>query len=182
MWRRSMTPTLPPSPPGSTCWQTAPRRLAQPMTPSPSSSTPRCLRLAGDRCPFELGRLDLAYGERLRRLRAMTEAHVHLAAALDTFDRLGARPWAAQGGQRASSHGPDEAAPDAGPTGVVDPAGARDRRSGRVGAHQQGDRTAPVPVTPDRRRSPLPDISQTGRHLTGWAARRPRLVISRVTR
>ncbi len=50
----------------------------------------------GDRCPFELGRLDLAYGERLRRLRAMTEARVHLATALDTFARLGARPWAAR--------------------------------------------------------------------------------------
>lgn len=48
----------------------------------------------GNRCPFELGRLELAYGERLRRLRAMTQARIHLTAALDTFDRLGARPWA----------------------------------------------------------------------------------------
>ena len=50
----------------------------------------------GDRCPFELGRLELAYGERLRRLKCMTEARVHLAAALDTFDRLGAHPWTAR--------------------------------------------------------------------------------------
>ncbi len=47
-----------------------------------------------DHWPFDLGRLELACGERLRRLRATTESRVHLAAALDTFERLGARPWA----------------------------------------------------------------------------------------
>ena len=47
-----------------------------------------------DRWPFDLARVQLAYGERLRRMRAMTESRVHLAAALGTFERLGARPWA----------------------------------------------------------------------------------------
>ncbi len=47
-----------------------------------------------DHWPFDLGRLELAYGERLRRLRATTESRVHLIAALETFERLGARPWA----------------------------------------------------------------------------------------
>jgi DNA-binding CsgD family transcriptional regulator len=47
-----------------------------------------------DRWPFDLARVELAYGERLRRMRAMTESRVHLAAALATFERLGARPWA----------------------------------------------------------------------------------------
>ena len=47
-----------------------------------------------DHWPFDLARLELAYGERLRRLRATTESRVHLTAALETFDRLGAAPWA----------------------------------------------------------------------------------------
>jgi len=55
------------------------------------------LTIAGvDRWPFDLARVQLAYGERLRRIRAPALARVHLAAALETFERLGARPWAAQ--------------------------------------------------------------------------------------
>jgi DNA-binding CsgD family transcriptional regulator len=53
------------------------------------------LAIAGlDRWPFDLARVQLIYGERLRRARAMTESRSHLAAALDTFTRLGAQPWA----------------------------------------------------------------------------------------
>jgi DNA-binding CsgD family transcriptional regulator/tetratricopeptide (TPR) repeat protein len=47
-----------------------------------------------DRWPFDLARVQLAYGERLRRTRATTVSRVHLTAALETFERLGARPWA----------------------------------------------------------------------------------------
>jgi DNA-binding CsgD family transcriptional regulator len=43
---------------------------------------------------FELGRTRLAYGERLRRSRNRTLAREQLRAALDTFEQLGARPWA----------------------------------------------------------------------------------------
>jgi DNA-binding CsgD family transcriptional regulator len=46
------------------------------------------------RTPFEHARTQLAYGERLRRRKARTEARDHLRAALDTFERLGARVWA----------------------------------------------------------------------------------------
>jgi DNA-binding CsgD family transcriptional regulator len=46
--------------------------------------------------PFERARLELAHGERLRRLHSVTAARVHLATALELFDRLGARPWAAR--------------------------------------------------------------------------------------
>jgi DNA-binding CsgD family transcriptional regulator len=46
------------------------------------------------RWPFDLARSQLVYGERLRRLRATGESRVHLTAALETFERLGARPWA----------------------------------------------------------------------------------------
>jgi DNA-binding CsgD family transcriptional regulator len=44
--------------------------------------------------PFERARLQLSYGEHLRRTRATSEARPQLTAALETFERLGARPWA----------------------------------------------------------------------------------------
>jgi DNA-binding CsgD family transcriptional regulator len=43
--------------------------------------------------PFELARVQLAHGERLRRLRRTRESRRELAAARDGFDRLGARSW-----------------------------------------------------------------------------------------
>jgi ATP/maltotriose-dependent transcriptional regulator MalT len=46
-----------------------------------------------ERWQFDLARVRLAYGERLRRRRAMREARVQLNAALEIFERLGARPW-----------------------------------------------------------------------------------------
>lgn len=49
--------------------------------------------------PFELARVRLAYGERLRRLRRTRDARVQLEAARDGFDRLGALLWS----QRAST-------------------------------------------------------------------------------
>lgn len=49
-----------------------------------------------DPWPFDLARVQLAYGERLRRTRATTVSRVPLTAALETFERLGARLWAAQ--------------------------------------------------------------------------------------
>ncbi len=44
--------------------------------------------------PFERARTLLALGERLRRAKQRAEARVPLTAALDAFERLGARPWA----------------------------------------------------------------------------------------
>jgi DNA-binding CsgD family transcriptional regulator len=43
---------------------------------------------------FEAARTRLAYGERLRRTRNRVLAREQLRAAVDTFDRLDARPWA----------------------------------------------------------------------------------------
>jgi DNA-binding CsgD family transcriptional regulator len=47
-----------------------------------------------DRWPFEQARIHLAYGQWLRRTRDTTRARLHLRAALETLDRLGAEPWA----------------------------------------------------------------------------------------
>lgn len=43
--------------------------------------------------PFEHGRTRLCLGEQLRRAGRRLDARVHLAAALETFDRLDADPW-----------------------------------------------------------------------------------------
>jgi DNA-binding CsgD family transcriptional regulator len=44
--------------------------------------------------PFERARTELCFGERLRRARRRAEARDQLHAALQTFERLGAGPWA----------------------------------------------------------------------------------------
>ena len=46
-----------------------------------------------ERWQFQLARVRLAYGERLRRNRAMLESRAQLKAALEIFERLRARPW-----------------------------------------------------------------------------------------
>ncbi|MFF1839481.1 AAA family ATPase [Streptomyces sp. NPDC058231] len=47
-----------------------------------------------ERWPFDFARVQLAYCERLRRIRATTQSRGPLTAALSTFEHLGARPWA----------------------------------------------------------------------------------------
>ncbi|WP_040783614.1 helix-turn-helix transcriptional regulator [Nocardia pneumoniae] len=51
---------------------------------------------AEGRQPFEEARTRLVYGEWLRRHRRRAEARIHLQAAMETFERLGAAPWAAR--------------------------------------------------------------------------------------
>jgi DNA-binding CsgD family transcriptional regulator len=74
-----------------------------------------------DRWPFDQARVQLAYGERLRRMRAAAEARPHLTAARETFARLGAAPWVIRASQELSA------------TGLT-----------RV----HGDRIGPAPLTP----------------------------------
>ncbi len=57
----------------------------------------RALSVPGvDQWPFDRARVQLAYGERLRRIRATSRSRRHLNAALATFRRLGAGPWVAR--------------------------------------------------------------------------------------
>ena len=46
-----------------------------------------------ERWPFDLARVQLAYGRHLRRRRAPAAARAQLTSALEIFQRLGARPW-----------------------------------------------------------------------------------------
>ncbi|GID33416.1 LuxR family transcriptional regulator [Paractinoplanes brasiliensis] len=63
--------------------------------------------------PFDRARIQLAYGEHLRRVRRPAAARPYLREALEAFERLGARPWARRavaglraGGTTASSAEP----------------------------------------------------------------------------
>jgi DNA-binding CsgD family transcriptional regulator len=49
---------------------------------------------AGRTGPFERARTELLYGEVLRRERQPKKARDHLRSALDSFEQLGAEPWA----------------------------------------------------------------------------------------
>ncbi|WP_240528926.1 helix-turn-helix transcriptional regulator [Streptomyces humi] len=56
--------------------------------------------------PFDVARVRLLYGERLRRRRATGRAQEQLLLASKTFEELGAAPWAARAtaGLRACGH------------------------------------------------------------------------------
>ncbi|MFF5499806.1 response regulator transcription factor [Streptomyces aquilus] len=51
---------------------------------------------APERWPFDVARVRLFYGERLRRLRATALSRDQLVQALEAFQRLGAKPWVAR--------------------------------------------------------------------------------------
>ncbi|MEW2353707.1 AAA family ATPase [Spirillospora sp. NPDC029432] len=68
----------------------------------------------GGGSPFEAARTGLLYGERLRRAQRTSEARGPLRTAADTFQRLGAAPWARRAlnelraaGERAAAPAPD---------------------------------------------------------------------------
>jgi DNA-binding CsgD family transcriptional regulator len=55
--------------------------------------------------PFDRARTQLLWGERLRRERRRTEARAPLSAALETFEQLGAHPWAERARQELAASG-----------------------------------------------------------------------------
>ena len=52
------------------------------------------IALQDDARPLDLARIQLLFGEHLRRERRRVDARVQLRAALETFERFGAAPWA----------------------------------------------------------------------------------------
>lgn len=69
--------------------------------------------------PFDRARTQLLWGERLRRERRRTEARGPLSAALETFEVLGATPWAERARQELAASGSQASAPAG--TAVVTP-------------------------------------------------------------
>lgn len=65
--------------------------------------------------PFHRARLQLAFGEWLRRQRRASESRAHLRAARETFDALGIIPWSerARHELRAAGEGSPQRSPDA---------------------------------------------------------------------
>jgi DNA-binding CsgD family transcriptional regulator len=55
--------------------------------------------------PFERARTELCYGERLRRAKRRTDAREPLQAALEAFERLGARGWAERAAKELAATG-----------------------------------------------------------------------------
>jgi DNA-binding CsgD family transcriptional regulator len=59
-----------------------------------------------ERWPFDRARVQLAYGERLRRTRStMLQSRTQLSATLDAFNRLGAHPWVRRAGNELRATG-----------------------------------------------------------------------------
>jgi DNA-binding NarL/FixJ family response regulator len=64
-----------------------------------------------ERWPFDMARVQLAYGERLRRARSAAESREHLAIAVETFVRLGAQPWATRAAAELRATAPTRSRP-----------------------------------------------------------------------
>jgi DNA-binding CsgD family transcriptional regulator len=80
--------------------------LAEPDAGATGPFTAALRTPGADRWPFDLARIQLAYGERLRRTKATAPARIQLTAALEGFQRLAAHPWAARASNelRATGH------------------------------------------------------------------------------
>ena len=108
--------------------------------------------------PFELARVHLLYGERLRRVRNFTEARVELTSALDIFERLGAKPWASRARNELRATGQTRQRSRRPGVGVTNAAGTPSRVARCFRAHQQGDRRPAVPLPPNRGRPPASSV------------------------
>jgi DNA-binding CsgD family transcriptional regulator len=112
----------------------------------------RALAVPGvERWPFDVARVRLLFGEHLRRARAPVRARTQLTAALETFERLGAKPWAerasnelrATGSGTTHSAGPGVLTPQEREIAVLAAAGLSNKEIGQqlflshrtVGAH-----------------------------------------------
>ena len=122
----------------------------------------RALALPGvDSWPFDLARVQLAYGARLQRTRARIRARQHLSATLETFQIARRAPVGNTSQQRAAGHRPDQPRNQGIATNSAHTPGTPDRNAGRGRDDQQGDRTATRAVSPDSGLAPPPGLSQT---------------------
>ncbi|HEX4090914.1 MAG TPA: helix-turn-helix transcriptional regulator [Trebonia sp.] len=65
--------------------------------------------------PFDLARVHLLYGERLRRSRQPGRSRQHLQTALATFEQLGATAWAERAAAELAASGSTRRMPGGGP-------------------------------------------------------------------
>jgi DNA-binding CsgD family transcriptional regulator len=74
-----------------------------------------------DSRPFDEARTRLLYGEWLRRGKHKADARTQLRAALETFERIGAAPWAERTRTELTATGTTGRAADHGPSGSLTP-------------------------------------------------------------
>jgi len=74
-----------------------------------------------EQSPFELARVQLAYGEWLRRRKDRTQARDQLLTARNTFDRIGAAPWSRRADQELRATGRAVSSRDVAGVGALTP-------------------------------------------------------------
>jgi DNA-binding CsgD family transcriptional regulator len=84
----------------------------------------------GARWPFDLARVHLLYGERLRRSRQITRSRHHLQTALTAFEFLGASAWAERAAGELSATTPGQRRE----TGTADPLTAQELQVAELAA------------------------------------------------
>jgi DNA-binding CsgD family transcriptional regulator len=82
------------------------------------------------RWPFDLARVHLLYGERLRRSRQITRSRHHLQTALTAFEFLGASAWAERAAGELSATMPGQRRA----TGTADPLTAQELQVAELAA------------------------------------------------
>ena len=116
---------------------------------------------AHDRWPFDLARIQLTYGTHLRRIKRTTDARRQLAAAAQTFRRLGATPWAARADRELRATGITIATAGTGLASLT-PSYARSRCSPRSATPTK--RSPPACSSPRGRSPPTSTRSSPTRH------------------
>ena len=119
-----------------------------------------------DRWPFDLARIQLAYGSHLRRSSERPTPAASSAGAAEIFQRLGATPWAARADRELRATGITVAKADTG-LGLPHPAATPDRPAGGGGPHQQRDRRPALPLPENGLHPPVPGLPQARHHLEG---------------
>jgi len=125
--------------------------------------------------PFDVARVRLAYGERLRRAPGRCRVQDSPPGRARRLPETGRGALDCPRRAGAAGDRTDQGAVWRSGRCRPDPAGTADRPPGRVGHDQQADRSTALPVPPDRWRSPVPDLPQAGHHVAGRPPRRTRV-------
>jgi hypothetical protein len=124
--------------------------------------------------PFHHARLQLAYGQWLRRQRRMAESRVPLRAARDAVDTLGAVPRSQHARHELRAAG--EASPRRSPRGREQLTSQELQIAQMAGRRpvEPGHRSATVSVASHRRIAPVPHLLEAGLHVRRPVAHRAR--------
>ena len=123
---------------------------------------------AGGR-PLEVARVQLAYGEWLRRSQRRVDARVHLRHALETFQDVRAEALRSRADQELRASGETARKRDPSTLAAAHPDGAEDRPARQLGHVQQGRGRPVLDLPPDGRLPPAQRLRQGRRHLA-WRA------------